>query len=659
MHNIRRSFTRLPFIRKQTTWNCKTFATTSSSSSSDNEEIKIPNRIKRSPTDLLKALSQTVGYDPTAPHYKFHDDPFLIPTSNIAKRTFALAQESGRKSAKWIRQENWKLFQHTEMDPPIEAFVPTKIYTEESEVEVKDLESLIAAADVTDAALVYQLLQKNKIEIPAEVMQSFFELICFFNNEEQLDEDLVEERWFRMSAKLNERPRKTWKDYDLAEQIFSEIDPKDSKAYSTIIRGMCKYYQAEKAYAFFNEALANNIALDVETFNSILSVVSFLREGYEARWDLMRELLITMKSANLNPNQGTLNSCLSSITTMGGRTSRDNALKILGEFKRIGIQPSLASWYYILQIFCRERGPVSHVLIDIMNEIEGKEFEIKDLKDCHFFVTAMDVCRNHLHDKNLAKRVDALLHHGDNYNLIGDSYKESVYYRNFFLLLLSTEPFEIFMDTYHYLVPNVYIPEPVVMEEILKSIEVSGSIETIPLIWSHMILFDHTTRENLLNMITKIMIENKPNPSLPRQENLVQSFGDIAYDIWKKIEEKNEMRTKQMIWTARLLSDILTLICRIEDFEKATEIFDKIIGSQDEILGDAEITSMQNYVQVCILKKQPEKAVQCLQFCTEIGFPESKDMAKTICSGFTLDENLLKKVAYLAGEDVLNDNIIS
>lgn len=71
----------------------------------------IPNRILRSPTDILKALSQTVSRDPTAPHYKYHDDPYLIPMSNIAKRTYAMAQESGRKSAKWIRQENSKLFQ--------------------------------------------------------------------------------------------------------------------------------------------------------------------------------------------------------------------------------------------------------------------------------------------------------------------------------------------------------------------------------------------------------------------------------------------------------------------------------------------------------------------------------------------------------------------
>lgn len=72
-------------------------------------------------------------------------------------------------------------------------------------------------------------------------------------------------------------------------------------------------------------------------------------------------------------------------------------------------------------------GPKSTILYDIMNEIENKQHEIRDLSDINFFVSAMDVCRNHLNDMELAKRVDKLLHFGNNYDLIGDSYKESIY----------------------------------------------------------------------------------------------------------------------------------------------------------------------------------------------------------------------------------------
>lgn len=76
-----------------------------------NQKVQLPKKIHRSPTDLLYALSATVGTDSTAAHYKFHDDPYLIPMSNIGKRTFAMAQEAGRKAAKWIRQEHKQQFQ--------------------------------------------------------------------------------------------------------------------------------------------------------------------------------------------------------------------------------------------------------------------------------------------------------------------------------------------------------------------------------------------------------------------------------------------------------------------------------------------------------------------------------------------------------------------
>lgn len=62
-----------------------------------------------------------------------------------------------------------------------------------------------------------------------------------------------------------------------------------------------------------------------------------------------------------------------------------------------------------------------------MDKIAGKEFEIQDFRDTSFFATAMDICHTHLHDRDLAEKVNNLLHFKNNYNLIGDSYRESVY----------------------------------------------------------------------------------------------------------------------------------------------------------------------------------------------------------------------------------------
>lgn len=541
------------------------------------------------------------------------------------------------------------------MDPPIEAFIPNKIFTEDSQVETRDLKDLIEDVEVADAVLVYNLLQKNNIEIPADLKQSFYELICFYNCEEQLDGELIEERWFRQDVRQKERSRKTWKDHDLAEQIFNEAEPKDSRVYSTIIRGMCKFYQVEKAWALYNDAIAKNIELDVGTFNAIIEVSSSMKESSELRWDLILELLNTMRSMKVDPNLGTLNACLATIKQMGGPRPKEYCLKIIAEFKRIGIEPSLGSWFCVLHTFCKDRGPVSHVIIDILNQIEGKEFTIRDQRDTSFFVTAMDVCRNHLFDKNLAKRVDALLHVGNNYNLIGDSIKESIYYRNFFALMVATEPLESFMELYHRLVPNVYIPEPVVMEEILKAVETSGAIEHVPLFWSHIVLFDQITRENLLTILTRIMIQNQPNAAFPQQEGLVEKFGEIAYAMYTKIEERNESRSNPFVWSGKLLSDIITLLCKIGDFDKASEVYEKLSLDQQKVLGEPEISALVDFVQLCISKKQPSKAISCLVFSNDVGFPETRDLAKSIVKGFTLDENHLRKVTFVAGQEAVSE----
>lgn len=114
MHNLRVSIKNLSVVRsniKFGTRQCSSAAKTTS----NERKIEIPNYVKRKPADIFKALSSTVGNDPTAAHYKYHDDPFLIPNSNVGKRTFAMAQESGRKSAKWIFQEHRELFQVNQM----------------------------------------------------------------------------------------------------------------------------------------------------------------------------------------------------------------------------------------------------------------------------------------------------------------------------------------------------------------------------------------------------------------------------------------------------------------------------------------------------------------------------------------------------------------
>jgi len=51
----------------------------SSASAGIEEEIVIPPRIERGPTDILRALASTVGTDFTAPHYRYRYTVLYFP----------------------------------------------------------------------------------------------------------------------------------------------------------------------------------------------------------------------------------------------------------------------------------------------------------------------------------------------------------------------------------------------------------------------------------------------------------------------------------------------------------------------------------------------------------------------------------------------------
>lgn len=557
--------------------------------------------------------------------------------------------------------------------------MPQVVFDENSDVNEDCLRNLIRDCEVNDAIFVYKLMQTKQLPINDDLKQELLELICFYNHEDTISDDYIEERWFKQSSlgrgNREPRQRKTWKDGDLAEELFNEMKSiKTVESYSAIIRGMCKYYQVERGWQLFQEALDKNLQLDTDTFNSIISIVSFLKDTGELRWELCKDLLKQMKECKLSPNINTLNSILATISTIGNyRLARSATLKTLSEFKALNITPCLASWYYVLITLCRERGPVSHALVDILNHIEGKEFVIQNPKDTYFFVTAMDICRNHLHDKNLAKRVDKLLHTGNNYNFIGDSYKESIYYRHLFVLLCQTETLDkFFTDTYDLLVPNIYIPEPGIMEEILKTIDINGSIEYIPRIWSDMIIFDHISRENLIIHILKIMTLNRPDPqNYPNHQDLNEKFGLIAWDIYSRASEQfndnnlnnipdkggrnniSNNRQQKINLTGQMLGDILCLLSRNHDYEKAAIVFKILNKNQYQIAGIPLYDEIEEFINLCIEMKQPTQAITCIEYCIENNLTSNiSELIKKVKDGFTLSEMHLSKLKSLIGSEI-------
>lgn len=116
---------------------------------------------------------------------------------------------------------------------------------------------------------------------------------------------------------------------------------------------MAKYYQVERAWELFEESQKKGFILTVDAYNALLNVTNFLKENHELRWNFIVNLLSDLNRLQIKPNLGTLNAVLYSLSTMG-QNAKDQALKVLREFREIGIEPSLGSWYYVLITFCKE-----------------------------------------------------------------------------------------------------------------------------------------------------------------------------------------------------------------------------------------------------------------------------------------------------------------
>lgn len=112
-------------------------------------------------------------------------------------------------------------------------------------------------------------------------------------------------------------------------------------------------------------------------------------------------------------------------------------------------------------------------------------------------------------------------------------------------------------DVYELYVPNVYVPEPTVMGEILQHLDLNGAVEHVPRMWSDMIIFDHHSRENLVEALLNIMVNNEQVEG----SEFIQKFARIASDMYDRVRNQNENRKKKIKYAfSNTNSSVLMLI---------------------------------------------------------------------------------------------------
>lgn len=119
----------------------------------------------------------------------------------------------------------------------------------------------------------------------------------------------------------------------------------------------------------------------------------------------------------------------------------------------------------------------------------------------------------------------------------------------------------------------------------------------------------------------------------------------------------------------------MILCLRANQFQKATQVMEKLDKCAHEILGVPDVSVLQAYVEKCVEEKLPTKAIvrfgcfrpesflksfisfqNGVQYCVENSFSEAGNLAKYINDNMTLDGTQLNKLIVLVGRDVLQLN---
>lgn len=532
----------------------------------------------------------------------------------------------------------------------------------------KDLLQCIKEHDVEGAIIVYKLLNKKELKPSEELVQTLFEFVSYYNSEKVQDDEFTEARHFERDIKSvpSNMEVRTSKG-TFADELYQSIENKTFATFNTRVRGLAKSKQLTEAKAIFDKMVDDKMPIDVETFNTIISVQGELQKTFNDRWQRSLDILKQMNESKIKPNIQTLNTLLGNIA-IGGLYAilREHSLSVLSEFKNIGIEPNLGTWYLILKIFCKEQTPTSHILIDILNEIEGKEFKCETKSDGMFFQKAMITCYNHIKDINTAKRVDKLLNTGDNYKFIGDFSSETIYYRNYLNVLL-TGPFDDFLKAYNEYVPNLYSIDIQIFGRIIQRITENGQIQHIPLFFSNAIMANliNSRFSKTLEQLIEMMVKNPPNPKLSSHAELPKQFCEIAWEIWienlNMLERQQEdvtiskFNNAQWIFSAQTIGNIVHLCHKAGETQKANEIMDIFLTNykDDIIYGTISFHNVKSYIEICIKEDEKDLAIRTLEYAVDKAFDDSVQLGKLIMDNMKLNERDLRKLKNLLGESVL------
>ncbi|KAL0973945.1 hypothetical protein UPYG_G00213280 [Umbra pygmaea] len=600
------------------------------------EGIIIPKKKTWSKEAVLQALASTVNRDPTAPHYMFQDDPYLIPRTSAEFKLYSLSQESGRMAAKHIVNTNPKFFQKDFAEPHIPCLMPETMELRIEDVCEAALLERIKLRKVKAAVNMYDQLLQAGVTVPTDVTNDLLDLICFYGDRDPVQDDKPETEDLVETAddgrRRKGRPRRAsdlvkivWRENNNAERIFNLLPERGAGAYCALIRGMVKYGVPMKAFNTYTDMLNNRLSGDVHTFNALISAAPEVREKYNEKWDLIVDLLKQMNEQKVKPNLLTFNAVLKALRRCGS-LARAQSLHTLSEMKALGIAPSLASFHHLLGIFYRAGSPSqgqTEILQEVITEVTGRTFVPQDPDDVYFFTTAMRICLD-TKDIEAAYQVHNMLSVGDNWRLLGDSFQQSIYYGRFFNLICMMEHIDMILKWYKDLIPSLYFPNPQGMRDLLQALDTDNRLDMIPQIWADIRRMGHDNKSDLVEEMLSLMARDRHSPEIQH------SFAVCALDV-KSLYEQGQGAKMALEWTASSMSNITTILLAGQKTSQAWDML-KLFKTKNRVPSEEQMD------EFLVRIKDPHEAVELVQISASFCLSNTAKLAQRVLQEFELTE---------------------
>lgn len=622
------------------------------------EEIVLPRRKTWDKLAVLQTLASTVKRDPTAAHYMFHDDPYLMPKNSATARLFSLSKESGRNAAKYIIKEFPHFFDKILAEPNIPSLMPEictpqiEGVSEEALRERINLRMVKASVDLFD-----QLLQAGT-SISLETTNSLLDLLCFYGDGESTQEKESEEKEDLEESEVNASEQETpkrppqrgshpfasrWRENNNAERIFKIMPERNAHSYCTMIRGMVKHGASAKAYDMYTELLNDRHKADVHTFNALITAVPFLKDRFLERWELIKMFLNHMAQQEVQPNVQTFNAVLKTLRRCGG-VGRSMAVPVIKEMEALEIEPSLATYDHLLSIFYRSADLASSGIIsEVLDDVEKRSFTPQDPDDAKFFISAMQVCCD-LKDIKLAYRLNKAMEKGDNWKFL-DMDRLNSYWSRFFSLLCMMEQIDVVLKWYKEMSPSLFYPSPKNILDLLQALDAANHLEMIPSVWEDMKQLGFSKRRDLLEEVLSLMSRDQ------HPEEIQLAFAKCAEDI-KTVHEQSGRDQASVEWTGSALGSVTVLFSRAgrtQDAWSMMERFQQINRIPTDLV-------MDEFLNCAKQTNSPDEAIKLVKLAASLGLPSSQKLKSRVEKEFKLSENQKKALKSIQSDSDSSDS---